>query len=221
MQAALNKIEPTQLVPNKIVTGVVSKIEKYGAFVKINGTNFTGLVHISEISKDYVKDVDEYLKNGDEVKVRVVTCENGKISLSIRKADESFEKDDLLKDDLLKEIRIKSSVNYGYNSDNEENNVINGINNKSEDKMENKVENKVKNKKSNVLHKKDGRTSNSKNNFNPKNNFHPKNNSKPLTFEQMFSKYKLDSEDRIKSIKIRSQRKTGNTSNGGYNGNSW
>ena len=49
----------------------------------------TGLVHISEVADSYVKDVNEFLKVGDEVKVKVINIEdNGKIGLSIRQAKE-------------------------------------------------------------------------------------------------------------------------------------
>ena len=46
-----------------------------------------GLIHISEISKNYVKKIEDYVKKGDEVKVKVLTIGNdGKISLSLRQA---------------------------------------------------------------------------------------------------------------------------------------
>ncbi|MBP5427220.1 MAG: S1 RNA-binding domain-containing protein [Clostridiales bacterium] len=70
----------------KIVDGKVSVITKFGAFVQLpEGKN--GLVHISEISEHYVKDVREHLTENQEVKVKILSIDpNGKISLSIRKA---------------------------------------------------------------------------------------------------------------------------------------
>ncbi|MFC6290428.1 S1 domain-containing RNA-binding protein [Levilactobacillus angrenensis] len=68
------------------VTGKVSGITNFGAFVDL-GDHKTGLVHISEISDGYVKDIHDVLSVGDEVTVKVLTVGNdGKIGLSIRKA---------------------------------------------------------------------------------------------------------------------------------------
>ena len=68
--------------------GKVSGITNFGAFVDL-GDRKTGLVHISEVSDGYVKDINEVLKVGDEVTVVVTTVGNdGKIGLSIRKAQD-------------------------------------------------------------------------------------------------------------------------------------
>ena len=55
----------------------------FGAFVKLT-PNQDGLVHISEIKKERVEKVSDHLKEGDEVKVKVLKMENGKISLSMK-----------------------------------------------------------------------------------------------------------------------------------------
>ena len=69
-----------------IVEGKVSNIMPFGAFISLP-ENRTGLVHISEVAVDYIKDVSERLKQGDVVKVKVIKIdEDGKISLSIKKA---------------------------------------------------------------------------------------------------------------------------------------
>lgn len=70
----------------KVVEGTVSGITHFGAFVVLpNGK--TGLVHISEVADAYVKDIKEYLKENDHVKVKVLSMDdNGKIALSIRQA---------------------------------------------------------------------------------------------------------------------------------------
>ena len=66
--------------------GKVTGITHFGAFVELPGGS-TGLVHISEVADNYVKDINEILKVGDEVLVKVVNVEkDGKIGLSIRKA---------------------------------------------------------------------------------------------------------------------------------------
>jgi len=69
----------------KIVKGKVTGITKFGAFVEMEGGG-TGLCHISEIAEGYVKDVNEFLVEGQEVTVKIIGDKDGKISLSIRKA---------------------------------------------------------------------------------------------------------------------------------------
>ena len=73
-----------------IVTGKVVSILPFGAFVEIEKGK-TGLVHISEIASDYVKDIGDYLKVGDSVRVKLISIDpKGKISLSIKKAAALF-----------------------------------------------------------------------------------------------------------------------------------
>src|SRR5690606_29156489 len=70
--------------------GKVTGITNFGAFVELPG-NITGLVHISEVADNYVKDINEHLKVGDEVQVKVINVEkDGKIGLSIKKASETY-----------------------------------------------------------------------------------------------------------------------------------
>lgn len=70
-----------------VVEGIVTGITNFGAFIEIEKGK-TGLVHISEISHDYVDKVEDYLKKGQKVKVKVISAEkDGKLSLSIRKAE--------------------------------------------------------------------------------------------------------------------------------------
>ncbi len=66
--------------------GKVTGITNFGAFVELpNGS--TGLVHISEVADNYVKDINEHFKVGDMVEVKVMNVgTDGKIGLSIRKA---------------------------------------------------------------------------------------------------------------------------------------
>ncbi|HOB87148.1 MAG TPA: S1 RNA-binding domain-containing protein [Bacillota bacterium] len=69
-----------------IVEGVVTGITNFGAFVQLPDGE-TGLVHISEVADTYVKDINDYLKKSDRIKVKVLTVDgNGKIGLSIRQA---------------------------------------------------------------------------------------------------------------------------------------
>ena len=70
----------------KILTGKITGITKFGAFVELESGE-TGLVHISEISLDYVNDINDHVKVGDSVEVKVLPSEKkGKIGLSIKQA---------------------------------------------------------------------------------------------------------------------------------------
>jgi general stress protein 13 len=73
-----------------IIIGKVTGIQPYGAFVALGDTT-QGLIHISEITHGYVKDINDHLKVGDEVKVKVLSIdeEAGKIGLSIRATEEA------------------------------------------------------------------------------------------------------------------------------------
>ena len=76
--------------PGDKLEGVVTRIENFGAFVRLNSQN-EGLVHISEISKDRIENVSDVLKVGDKVPVIVKEIDDkGRINLSIKRADENF-----------------------------------------------------------------------------------------------------------------------------------
>lgn len=69
-----------------ILPGKVTGITNFGAFVDL-GNRKTGLVHISEVSNSYIKDIKDVLTVGDEVQVKVMEIAgDGKVSLSIRRA---------------------------------------------------------------------------------------------------------------------------------------
>jgi S1 RNA binding domain protein len=68
------------------VDGKVSGITNFGAFIDL-GENRSGLVHISEVSDGFIKDIHDVLNVGDAVTVKVLSiADDGKIALSIRKA---------------------------------------------------------------------------------------------------------------------------------------
>ena len=69
-----------------ILEGKVTTITKFGAFVALEGGK-SGLVHISEIANTYVSDVNDFLTQGQTVKVMVLANENGKINLSIKRTE--------------------------------------------------------------------------------------------------------------------------------------
>ena len=74
------------LTVGEVVTGKVTGITKFGAFVALDSKK-TGLVHISEVSRSYVNDIHDHLTEGQDVKVKIIAIdENGRINLSIKKA---------------------------------------------------------------------------------------------------------------------------------------
>ncbi len=78
-------LEWRELKPDMIVKGKVSRLETYGAFVEI-GAERPGLVHVSEISHDYIKNPSEVLKEGEEVEAKILDVDRRKkqIRLSIK-----------------------------------------------------------------------------------------------------------------------------------------
>jgi small subunit ribosomal protein S1 len=78
-------LEWREMKPDMVVKGKVARLESYGAFVDI-GAERPGLVHVSEISHDYVKSPAEVLKEGDEVEAKILDVDRRKkqIRLSIK-----------------------------------------------------------------------------------------------------------------------------------------
>ena len=72
---------------NKIYSGKVMKIMEFGAFVNFLGKQ-DGLVHISELAPKRVEKVTDVVKEGDEVKVKVIGFDRGKVKLSMKQAAE-------------------------------------------------------------------------------------------------------------------------------------
>ena len=73
---------------NDIIEVVVTGIQKYGAFVLVDG-KYDGLIHISEISSGYVRNINDYIKIKDKIYAQVVDVdkENNKFKLSIKNID--------------------------------------------------------------------------------------------------------------------------------------
>ena len=77
-----------QLEVGAIVEGKVTGFTAFGAFVEFEDGK-KGMVHISEVALEFVKDIKDHLTVGQTVKVKVISiAEDGKISLSIKKAIE-------------------------------------------------------------------------------------------------------------------------------------
>ena len=71
-----------------IVFGKVTGIEKYGIFLSLDD-NINGLIHISEISKSFVKNVNDYAQIGETIKAKVIAVDENyeKLKLSIKDID--------------------------------------------------------------------------------------------------------------------------------------
>ncbi|KAK4283837.1 hypothetical protein QN277_000744 [Acacia crassicarpa] len=82
-------VKNEDLIPGKTFTGKVRSIQPFGAFVDF-GAFTDGLVHVSRLSDNYVKDVASVVSVGQEVKVKLieVNTESQRISLSMRESDD-------------------------------------------------------------------------------------------------------------------------------------
>ncbi len=80
-----------QMVPGTVLEGKVESIMPYGAFIDLGG-GISGLVHISQISQRRIESVGEVLKEGQEVRVKVLNTNDNKVSLSMKALGEVSEK---------------------------------------------------------------------------------------------------------------------------------
>lgn len=79
--------------PGTIAQGRVVRLQDFGAFVEI-APNVTGLVHISEVHRDFVENIHAYLTEGQDVTVKILQIkDDGRIDLSIKRADPDWEED--------------------------------------------------------------------------------------------------------------------------------
>ena len=107
----------------EVVEGTVTGITNFGAFIQLPEGK-SGLVHISEISHDYVEKVADYLKRDQKVKVKVLSISNdGKISLSIRQAkpktNKPVEIEWTKQDDLQRGMSFEDKMNQFMKDSNE------------------------------------------------------------------------------------------------------
>ena len=82
-EKAVQMVKDVTAVPevNKVYMGKVAKIVEFGAFVTIM-PNQDGLLHVSEIAHERVEKVEDYLKEGEELEVKVLGIDRGRIKLS-------------------------------------------------------------------------------------------------------------------------------------------
>lgn len=75
-----------------VVEGKITSITKFGAFVALEGGK-SGMVHVSEISDEFVSDINRYVSVGQTIQVRILNIdEKGRINLSIKKVSGGNEK---------------------------------------------------------------------------------------------------------------------------------
>lgn len=81
-----------ELTVGAILEGKVKSITNFGAFIALP-ENKTGLVHISEVANTYVSDIRTFLTEGQDVKVMVISLDNGKVNLSMKRLEPKPQRD--------------------------------------------------------------------------------------------------------------------------------
>lgn len=106
-----------QFEVGSIVEGKITGIKPFGAFVALDEEK-QGLVHISEVSHSYVKDIHDVLSVGETVKVKIKSIdeENGRISLSIRDTQAPPEHSERRPRQSAKRNQDNSKNNQGFNT---------------------------------------------------------------------------------------------------------
>ncbi len=85
----LEVILMTKYKVDSIVIGSVTGIEDYGVFVSLDDY-YSGLIHISELSHGYVKDVNNFVKLGDTIRVKVVDVDDEACHLKLSIKDINY-----------------------------------------------------------------------------------------------------------------------------------
>ena len=70
----------------QIQEATVTKVTKFGAFARLDSGE-SGLIHISEVDRNFVSDINQFLREEDRVTVKVIAIKDSKIDLSIKQAD--------------------------------------------------------------------------------------------------------------------------------------
>ena len=99
-----------------IVKGQVTGIEKYGAFVSID-SSYTGLIHISEVSNDFVSDINNFLKVGEQVYCQILEVDekNTHLRLSIKNINYKVNSNSKVKESRLGFLPLKNNLNKWIN----------------------------------------------------------------------------------------------------------
>ena len=96
----------------KIVKGTVTGIENYGAFVSLEN-DYTGLIHISEISNDFVKDINDFLQVGEIIYTQILEVDeiNHHLKLSIKNINYKSTSKSKIKESRLGFLPLKNHLN--------------------------------------------------------------------------------------------------------------
>ena len=96
----------TKYKEGDIVKAKITAIEKYGAFASID-EEYSGLIHISEITEKFVRDITEYVEIGDEINVKILLIpeEHNQLRLSTKNVNQDLHKS--------KKKKIKETV-FGF-----------------------------------------------------------------------------------------------------------
>ncbi|MCF0146714.1 MAG: S1 RNA-binding domain-containing protein [Eubacterium sp.] len=96
-----------------VVDGKVESLQPYGAFIDL-GDGMSGLVHVSQISRNRVKSPDAVLSVGQEVKVKVIAVKDGKLSLSMKALEQGAEEDTVREETSFpKDYKLPKSEDLG------------------------------------------------------------------------------------------------------------
>lgn len=105
------KAKIDQIIVGTIMEGTVESIKPYGAFVDL-GNHLSGLLHVSQISQNRIKDPSVVLNVGDPVKVKIIAIKDGKLSLSIKATDDDAKK---AEEDAVKNVKLPKAEDLTTN----------------------------------------------------------------------------------------------------------
>ena len=99
-----------------IVKGQVTGIEKYGAFVSLDN-DYDGLIHISEVSNDFVSNINNYLKVGEPIYCQILDVdeENNNLRLSIKNINYKVNSNSKVKESRLGFLPLKNNLDKWIN----------------------------------------------------------------------------------------------------------
>ena len=101
-----------EYIAGSIVKCQVTGIEKYGAFVNVDSV-YTGLIHISEISNDYVKNITDFLQVGEIIYTQILEVDetNHQLKLSIKNINYKSNSKSKVKESRLGFLPLKNHLN--------------------------------------------------------------------------------------------------------------
>ena len=99
-------------VAGSIVKGQVTGIEKYGAFVSVDDS-YTGLIHISEVSNEFVNDINNFFEIGEIIYCEVLEVDekNFQLKLSIKNINYKLHNNSKVKESRLGFLPLKNNLN--------------------------------------------------------------------------------------------------------------